>query len=188
MKSINTDIKFSNLSKKEKIIYTSLFSILMLTTIIDLYTALKSPIFRIAESNPIILLTHSVTILVILTIIISWFVFKIAYTAFRYPKLFIGIIGILYISLGHLGGAYSNIIAHEKYLKDPEATIQEYQNMQVKEKASYYFSFVFVIIVIPLIVAYSTFMLVLSIFHEREGKREKLVHHAHDLLKKYIEG
>ena len=66
----------------EKIIY-SLFAVMLITRVTDIYTAYTNPVFLIGETNPLFVLTGGTTLLTILNfgliIYILYFLICLAY-------------------------------------------------------------------------------------------------------------
>ena len=90
----------------EKRLLYILIGILVITTVADIYSAMRLPIFEIAESNPIYVLTGSTMPLIWLNIFVVIWYSRSLKNSISIPKIFIFCMMTLYLSIGHGFGIY----------------------------------------------------------------------------------
>ncbi len=172
----------------EKNLIYLFISILVITTVADIYTALSSPIFQIAETNPIYVLTGSILPLLLLNIIIIiWFGRSIK-NSISIPKIFVFCMITIYLSAGHLFGAWSNITTTEQYQENPEEFIGIVKEYNAKEKINSYMIFVGVVMVLPIVISFIAFIIAMYFYRKRQPKREKIVDKICKLTRKLMSG
>ena len=165
----------------EKNVFYLLIFILILTTITDLYTALTTDIFYIAETNPIFLHFNLYSLL-LLTILITVYIIYQLKKAISLTSIFIISLVTIYLSIGHIGGAYSNIITNNKYLENPEKQIKYYKSVTKEEKVNNYLFFVGLIMVLPIILSFFAFIITNYFHNQRKPEREKIMDEIENLI------
>ena len=180
-------MKLKKYITEKNLVYLLIFT-LVATTIVDIYTALRTPIFQIAETNPIYVLTGSILPLLLLNIIIIiWFGRSIK-NSISIPKIFVFCMITIYLSAGHLLGAWSNITATEQYQENPEEFIGIVKEYNAKEKINSYMIFVGVVMVLPIVISFIAFSIAMYFYGKRQPKRDKIVNKICKLTKKLMSG
>lgn len=156
--------------------------VLITTTGIDMYTAFSSPIFDIAETNPIFLFIGTKT-LVVLTVLITFFLFYKLKTLLSLPMLYTFSLLILYSSMLHLVGAMTNISATSAYLADPEMFVQAIESVSDTQKVQSYMIIVSFGLV-PYLLAVIAFYVSYYLFLQRKGNRDKIILEIKDKIKR----
>jgi len=159
---------------EQKLLWT-LMGALILSTLADMYTALSSPIFKIAEINPIYILTGSVIPLIALNfIVLYWFWTKLSKSLSLYAIYFFTLLTVVLVVL-HGFGVYSNLTALEQYESNPEVYVEAIGQLSQEAKITTYFLYVgtlfLLLLGIPMIVFYST----MHFYHQRKPERDKIV-------------
>jgi hypothetical protein len=153
-----------------------LISILVITTLIDIFTAVSSPIFEIGETNPIYLLFgKNVFFLILVSTIATIWIIKKLNKSLSVTHIFIFTLITIYLSTGHLVGAYSNISATQAYEENPEKTTKLINSITPKEKIVYYQIIVLTFMIYPYVTAMAAFSITLYFFNKRKPEREKIV-------------
>ena len=111
----------------EKNLLWLLIIILVITTVIDVYTAINSPAFEIAELNPIYVLTGSLAPVMILSVVVTILILRTLRTSISISKIFSFTMLTIYLSIGHGYGAASNIYAGKLYVENPTEFIETAQ-------------------------------------------------------------
>ncbi len=180
-------MKLKKYITEKNLVYLLIF-VLVATTIVDIYTALRAPIFEIAETNPIYVLTGSIVPLLLLNIIIIvWFSRSIK-NSISIPKIFVFCMITIYLSAGHLFGAWSNITATEQYQEDPEGFVETVEEYDAEEKIQAYMFFVGVVMVLPIVISFIAFSIAMFFYRKRQSKREKIVNEICKLTRKLMSG
>jgi len=171
-------MKFKVTERRILIAFTVL---LLVTTVADMYTALTSPVFQIAETNPIYVYTNSIWPLIAMTLFItSWIIVNLS-KRISLTKIFLFCMLSLYLSVGHGFGAYSNIKATEQYEQDTEGFVERIGEVTVQEKVNAYFLVVGFIMLMPLVISSIAFTAALWIYDKRKPKREKIMDKIYEL-------
>ena len=159
----------------EKRLLYLLIIILISSTLIDMYTALSTPAFEIAEVNPIYVLTGSVTPLVILSVIIVYFISRTLVRSISIVKIFMYVMFTIYLSIGHGVGIASNVYADKEYNEDPEKFIEEAAKVKPTEKIGLYSGLIFFVMLLPIIISVVAFHIAMYFYGKRLPKREKIM-------------
>ena len=180
-------MKLKKYITEKNLVYLLIF-VLVATTIVDIYTALRSPIFEIAEVNPIYILTGSVMPLLLLNlIIVIWFSRNIK-NSISIPKIFVFCLITIYLSAGHLFGAWSNITVTKEYQENPEEFVEAVKEYDAKEKINAYMIFVGAVMVLPIVISFIAFSIAMYFYKKRQPKREKIVNQICKLTRKLMGG
>lgn len=173
----------------ERTVVYIVIGILILTTLGDIYTALRNPaLFKIAETNPIYIVTGSpVPLLIINVIVVLWFLTSLK-KSISIIKIFTFTLMAIYLSLGHGFGIWSNLTATEAYVEDPVAFVEDYTGTTEAERVSSYFLFVGIIMMMPIIVSFIAFYLTIFFYQNRKSKREKIMDEIYILSTKLVRG
>ena len=172
---------------EKKLLYI-LIGILVITTIADIFSAMRLPIFEIAESNPIYILTGSTMPLIWLNIFVVIWYSRSLKNSISIPKIFIFCMMTLYLSIGHGFGIYSNITAGEEYQKNPEGFIEYAQAITPQEKIQAYGFLVGIIMVMPIMISFLAFCIAMYFYGKRQPERDKITHAIYKLSKKLESG
>lgn len=165
----------------EKNVLIGLISLLLISTFLDIYTALTSPLFDIAETNPIFIITGSKIPLLILTVITTLWIIKSITKSISIFKIFLFTVICVFLTYGHFIGMITNILATERYesaLEEEtarEELIKEYREYNVKEKLISYHLLVGLIMVIPFFISTIAFWTSMYFYNQRKPKREKIM-------------
>ncbi len=168
---------------EKKLLYI-LIGILVITTVADIFSAMRLPIFEIAESNPIYVLTGSTMPLIWLNIFVVIWYSRSLKNSISIPKIFIFCMMTLYLSIGHGFGIYSNITAGEEYQKNPEGFIEDVQAITPQEKIQAYGFLVGIVMVMPIIISFIAFTIAMYFYGKRQPKRDKITQDIYKLAKK----
>ncbi len=172
----------------EKNLLYLFIGILFITTVADIYTALTSPIFEIAEANPIYVFTGSVIpLLVINIVVLIWFIRSLR-NSISIFKIFFFCMITLYLSVGHGFGIWSNITATNSYQENPEQYIETIGEYEAKDKINAYMTLVSFVMVLPIVVSTIAFSVAMYFYEKRQPKREKIVNKICKLTKKLMTG
>ena len=172
---------------EKKIVYSMMVGVI-LTTILDLGTALSSPIFKLAEANPIYLLTGGSSLLLFITIGFTvWILYKLK-SAISLDMIFLTTLLSLYLMFGHTIGALSNVSSTVEYHKNPEETIKQLEGYTVKEKLTVYSLVVVAFLMLPALFAFGAYYFTKKLWFQREGKREAIAWQIKKLAKKLTDG
>ncbi len=184
-----------NLTKhitEKRLLYT-LIGLLLLSTFLDIYTAFTSPMFEIAETNPIYVLTGSKLPLLIITFIITAWIIKNINSSLSLLKIFSFSLITIYLVLGHSVGVYSNTLATERY-EATEYTETERQQIRLeiieeyttdfdqKEKLISYSIVVGLVIILPYFLSFTAFAITIFFYNKRKSKREKIMNNIYKLF------
>lgn len=172
----------NNIFTERNILYT-ISAALIVTTIIDLYTAYTSPIFKIAESNPIYLTYGLLPLTIANIIVLGIFMFGIKKTL-KLTMIFVFVLGSIFLSYGHLIGANSNIEATKIYEKNPEVVTTYLQTMTKEQKIAGYTDLVLNRLLYPYMLVVIAFALTMIIFEQRKPQRQKYIDEGIKLLLK----
>ncbi len=173
----------------KNLLYT-LVGILLLSTFLDIYTAFTSPMFEIAETNPIYILTGSKAPLLIITFIITAWIIISLKSSISLHKIFAFSLITIYLTFGHSVGVYSNTLATDIYEEtetDETARaelIEEYQNYDVKEKFISYTVLVGLVIMLPYTLSFIAFAITMYFYSKRMPQREKIIDDIYKSIKK----
>ena len=180
-------MKLKKYITEKNLVYLLIF-ILVATTLIDLYTALTSSIFSMAESNPIYVLTGSILPLLLINIVtIVWFGRNIK-NSISIPKIFVFCMITIYLSAGHLFGAWSNITATEQYQENPEEFVEMVGEYDAEAKIRSYMIFVGAVMVLPIVISFIAFSIAMYFYRKRQPKRDKIVDKICKLTRKLMSG
>ncbi|KKM19354.1 hypothetical protein LCGC14_1656540 [marine sediment metagenome] len=147
---------------------------LIATTIIDMYTAFTSPVFFIAETNPIFLLFGSRGPLVLITIFATIWIITTINKSISLFRLYVFSLIFIYLSFGHLLGAYSNIVATQKYEQNATQVLELYEETTTKEKIKSYNLIVGIFMLLPVGLSVLAFFITNWLYHRRKPERDKL--------------
>ncbi len=166
-----------------------LIGLLLITTAIDMWTAFTSPIFEIAEMNPIYMLTGTKAPLVVLTIIITLWIIKNISKSISIFKIFLFTLMTIYLTVGHSVGAYSNILATQQYEEtiDPiekEELIQDYREYDTKDKFMGYFILVGIVMLLPILLSMIAFYTTMYFYNKRKPQRDIIIDEIYKLSSK----
>jgi len=164
-------------------IFYILISSLILTSLADIITALSSPIFKIAESNVLIVLLGTETPLLLLSIGVVIWIWHGLKKRVSLPTLYIFSMLAVYLSFGHIIGAMSNIWATSSYNENPEEVAKAYQNMNPNDKISNYFIVMGLFVTLPVVLSFLAFYAAYTIFCNREGERQAIILKIKNLIK-----
>ncbi len=165
----------------EKQVLLILVTILIITTIADMYTAFSSPIFKIGETNPIYVYTNSIWPLVALTILLTSYIINNLRKRLSLFKIFIATMMTLYLSLGHSFGAWSNITSTEEYYEDPELFVERIETITVSQKVEIYFILVGIVMLMPIFISGVAFVVAFFIYNKRKPVRDKITDKIYEL-------
>lgn len=177
----------SELFTPEKIVIYILSAVLGITTILDLYTAYSSPIFTIAETNPLFM-NFGVGVLTAVNFVWMIVVIRGLKKSIKLLSLFGFIMACLLLSYGHIVGMQANIEATSIYYKNPEkVTNYIMYNMTAEDKAQIYNTTVMDKIFIPYVISLIGFIIIFYLYNKRKPIRDKYVDDAIKLLNKVKE-
>ena len=172
----------------EKRLLWGMIGVLIATTLLDMFSALRLPIFSIAESNPIYLLTGNVFPLIIMNIVVILWMWNNLNKKLSLQKIFVYSMLTLYLSVGHGFGIYSNLNAQQQYEAEPEEFIEYAQSFSTEEKISAYVVIVGLIMFMPIVISIIAFNIAMYFYGKRAPKRDKIILQIHRLSKKVVEG
>lgn len=178
-------VKFKKYMTEKNLLYL-LIGILIITTIIDMYSALSSPIFKIAESNPIYLFTGSVAPLLVMNILVVIWIAANLKRSISISKIFLFCMLTLYLSLGHGVGVWANITATNDYKENPEQFIEKIQEYDVKDKVNSYLWMVSIVMILPLVVSFIAFSIAIYFYEKRQPKRNRIIYDICKLTRKLM--
>lgn len=171
----------------EKIVIYILSAVLGITTILDLYTAYSSPIFSIAETNPLFI-NFGVGALTAVNFIWMIIVIRGLKKSIKLLTLFGFVMACLLLSYGHIVGMMANVEATGLYYKNPEkVTNYILYNMTATDKAQIYNDTVINKLFIPYIISVVGFIIIFYLYNKRKPIRDKYVEQATKLLNKIKE-
>jgi len=176
-----------NFNVTEKQIVWTLLILIVISTIVDLYTAVSSPIFEIAEANPLYVYTGSITLTVMAGIVVVFFIFRRFLNAVSLPTIFGYTLICLYIIGGHAFGTWTNISATSTYYENPEETIQKIEAVSDGVRVQSY-GLLMLILFVPVVIAVVAFTVSYKIFLLRRPKREQLLAEVVKLVNKIERG
>ena len=156
---------------------------LLLTTILDIYTAVTSPIFKIGESNPIYLTYGLIPLTILNFIVLAVLLFGVQ-KSLKLSVIFCFVLGSIFLCYGHVIGSQSNIAATKIYEKNPELVTKYLQTMTKEDKMTGYKSLVFDRLLYPYLIVIIAFAFTMMIFEQRKPKREKFIQEGIKLLMK----
>jgi len=167
--------KWNNYHMNENTLLWILIGAMIISTIADMYTALSSPIFYIAETNPIYLLTGSTLPLIAMSIFVIYFFYtKLSKSISLYMIYFFTLLSVVLVAL-HGFGAWSNISAYEQYESNPELYVESVSEISTGTKLTYYVTFVGILFSLLLGMPLIAFWVTMKFFHQRKPKRDKIV-------------
>jgi len=167
---------------ENRIVYF-LMAVLIITTVVDLVTALRMPLFESGETNPLYNIGG-------LKLLLGFTVFYLVFIGWKvrgnvsFPSIFYIVTVLIYLSAGHLMGAGFNLTATQQYNDDPVIFTEAIEKMDSEDKSSFYFGVVGLFIMIPMIITFMCFFVTWKIYLLRKPKRELLYRKAHELIKK----
>ena len=164
-----------NFNPTEKQVLYILIGMLLVTTVVDMYTAFSSPVFDIAETNPIYVLTQSVVPLLVMTVAVSIWIIVNMNNRISLMKIFLFSMLTFYLSVGHVVGAWSNITATAQYEEDTAKFIEYIEEVTVKQKLTAYVYIVGLAMILPIVISSIAFRVALFFYDKRKSKREKIV-------------
>ncbi len=173
----------------EKNLLYFFIGLLLITTVLDIYTAFSSPLFEIAEMNPIYMLTGSKAPLLILTVIITLWIIKNISKSISIFKIFLFTLMTIYLTVGHSVGMYSNIMATQQYEKTidqekKEELIQEYKEYDNKDKFIGYSIVVGIVMAVPVFLSMIAFIVSMHFYNKRKPQRDKITDEIYKLSSK----
>ncbi len=168
---------------EKNLLYFFIF-VLVATTLGDLFTAIRLPIFEIAETNPLYLITGNVFPLVFLNILSIIWISRNLKNSISISKIFIVSMLVVYLSIAHGVGMWSNITAGQQYQQDPQGFVQDVQAISPREKATAYGLVIGVIMIMPIIISFIAFQIALFFYTKRLPKREKIMLEIYELSKR----
>jgi len=168
---------------KEKILLWSLFGLLILSTIADMYTALSSGIIEIAEVNPVYLVTGNIWVLIIINVIIVWYIIHELSIRVSLARIYALVLILVFVTVGHLFGTYSNIKAVAAQNADPVGFEEARQEIRAASKAYVYFRAISVIMLMPMMLSFLVFVITHKIYQWRRPERERMIHEIKVLSK-----
>ena len=151
-----------------------LIGILLLSTFLDIYTAFTNPVFELAETNPIYVLTGSKLPLLAITIVFTIWVMKNAWKSISIPKLFTFVSVMVYMIFAHGVGVYANWNTEQAYNENPEAMLEAIENYNTGEKIQTYSMIVGFLVMIPFILGFLSFWITMFFYDKRKPKRDKI--------------
>jgi hypothetical protein len=169
---------------KEQWIVIGLSAVLGLTTIFDLYTAYSSPIFHIAETNPIFLQFGEIALTAI-NFVYMIVLIRMLKKSVKWAWLFAGVMAALLLSYGHVMGGLANVESTNLYLSDPDFYMAKILNATTEDKISHYNIFAITTILVPYIISLTGFVIIMYLYEKRKPQREKYVDEAIRLLQKW---
>ncbi len=172
---------FDKYKTERNLLYLLIF-ILIATTLVDMFTVFRLPIFEIAESNPIYLLTGNVMPLVIINILVVIWLLRNLGKAISIPKIFVFVMLTLYLSVGHGFGIWSNLAAGERYEEDPEQFIETVQAITAKEKVQAYGLLVGFVMLLPIFISIIAFNISMYFYGQRQPLRERIMQEIYELV------
>ena len=172
----------------EKNLLWLFIGVLVITTLADIISALTSPVFSIAESNPIYVLTGSVMPLLIINVLVIIVIAKNLNRCVSITKIFVFCMFTVYLSLGHGFGVWSNIAATNDYEEHPQKYIERIEQYDVQDKISAYMVLVGFVMLLPIIVSLIAFSTAMYFYEKRQSKRNRIVTKICKLTKKLMGG
>lgn len=167
----------------EKNIIILLGIILGITTIVDLYTAYTSPIFEVAETNPIFI-AYGILPLTIMNFVYMGFLLYGMKKSIKLSWIYGFVLATIFISFGHVLGAQSNIEATGKYNYNPEKVMEAINNTTDAERIDFYTNFVMTKLFIPFTLSFIGLLITYYLFDLRRPEREKYIDEGIDLIMK----
>ncbi len=161
-----------------------LVSLLLIASLIDIYTAFTSPIFEIAEMNPIYVLTGSKGPLIIVSILVTVWIIKSIYSSISIFKIFLFTLMTIYLIFAHSVGIYMNNLATEQYYENPEEVIKQTSEYKPKDKFINYSILMGLVMMIPVIFSMIAFHVTMVFYNSRKPKREKIIDDVYKLTHK----
>ncbi len=159
----------------EKNVMLLFIGMIVITTIADIYSALTSPVFFIAETNPIYILTGSVVpLLVINALVVVWITINLR-KSISITKIFVICMITVYLTLGHGFGVWSNISATNDYEEHPDKYIQMVQEYDTNDKIMSYLLLVGIVMIMPIVVSMIAFIVAMYFYEKRQGKRNRII-------------
>jgi hypothetical protein len=168
---------------KEKLLLWFIFFILICSTGLDLWTAFNTPLYEIAEINPVYLLTGNIWVLIIINIVFVIYFIYMMQKKLSLAKIFFVTIMIAYMSFGHFFGAYSNIRTEAIYEKDPGVFEERHAQVTKQAAAGHYFNIMFVVVVLPAWLSIGSFVIAHKIYMWRRDRREQIISQIEYLVK-----
>jgi hypothetical protein len=171
----------------EKIVIYILSALLGICTILDLYTAYSSPIFTIAEANPLYM-NYGVYALTAVNFVWMVVVIMGLKKAIKLLTLFGFVMACLLLSYGHIIGMQANMEATSLYYQNPEKVMNYIKyNITEETKTQEYNEVVINKIFIPYIISLIGFIIIFYLYNKRKPIRDKYVDDAIKLLNKIKE-
>jgi len=172
-----------NLSKHitENKLLWGLIVLLLLSTLLDIYTAYSSPIFELAETNPIYVITGSKAPLLIANVVVLIWIARNLTRSVSIFKIFVFSLAAIYLSTGHLVGAYANITSTNEYNENPEKVMAQIEQYSVKDKFTAYTWIVGLAILLPILLSITAFSIAMFFFNKRKSQREKVIDEIYKL-------
>jgi len=152
-----------------------LIGLLLITSVLDIYTAFTSPIFELAETNPIYVITGSKVPLLILTVLITIWIIKSLSKSISIIKIFLFTIATTYLIIGHSVGMYSNIAATNEYEINQTAVIERVNQYDTKAKFKSYSLVIGIAMLLPMLVSVLAFMIAMVFYNKRKPERERVI-------------
>ena len=167
----------------EKGIIIFLGVLLFVTSMIDMLTAFTSPIFKLAETNPIYV-TYGVIPLTILTFVWMYVIIKGLQKSVKMIWIFAFVMACLFLSYGHILGAQSNVKATAQYRENPELVMEKIAQLTPEIKVNSYTTFMFDRILYPYMIDVLGFFIFYYLFYQRKSERDRRISEATELLMK----
>ncbi len=165
----------------EKRVLYVLVGLLLLATFLDIYTALTSPIFEIAEMNPIYVLTGSKAPLLVLTFVMLWWYISVLKNSISIQKLYVITLATILLIFGHGIGVYGNTVSTNQYLESEDnpveraELVEEYRNYDMGDKINNYLIIVGVFLLIPFVISITAFYVAMYFYDQRKPQRDKIM-------------
>lgn len=150
----------------------------IISTIIDFWSAIKSPAFELAEVNPIYVLSGSITITLITVAVITYYALSKLWRSINFLGIYVYTYFALFLIVGHFGGAYTNVLATQVYVADPQTFIEAHQGVSVVEKVADYGRLLFIFMMLPFVVAVLSYLLSMKRFFETSQDRVVVIEAA----------
>jgi len=175
-------MKFKEWFTEKRVLWIMAF-LLIGSTLLDMYTAFSSPIFELAEINSLYVMYGSKLLLVFVSLItVSFFIYKLAKGMSLHSIYFFSIM-IIYLSIGHFYGAYTNISAEEQFNSNPDAYTAAIESMSQQDKVNLYTATVWAVIILPVLLGFSAFIVTMFFYNQRAPRRDKIIDDIIDNVK-----
>lgn len=151
-----------------------LIAVLLLSTFLDIYTAFTNPVFELAETNPIYVLTGSKLPLLAVTFLFTAWVIKNIRGSISIPRLFTFVSVTIYMIFAHGVGVYANWNTEQAYNENPQQVLEAIEDYNVKERIGTYSLIVGFLVLAPFILGFTSFWITMFFYDKRKPKRDKI--------------